>query len=42
MGVISSKAISITDACYCTRRAAEFLEDPKNKETGQEGNPFGL
>jgi hypothetical protein len=42
VGVISSKAISITDACDYARRAAEFLEVLKNKEADREGNPFFL
>jgi hypothetical protein len=42
VGVISSKAISITDACDYARRAAEFLEVLKNKEVDREGNPFFL
>jgi hypothetical protein len=41
-GVISSKAVSITDTCDYAHRAAKFLEDLKNKETGREGNPLGL
>jgi septal ring factor EnvC (AmiA/AmiB activator) len=40
VGLISSKAVSITDACDYTRQAAYFLEDLKNKEVDREGNPF--
>jgi hypothetical protein len=42
MGVISSKVVSITEAWDYARWAAEFLEDLKNKEVDQEGNPFSL
>jgi hypothetical protein len=39
---ISSKTVSITDACEYARRVAEFLEELKNKENDREGNPFYL
>jgi hypothetical protein len=33
-------ALSATEACDFYRRTTEFLEDLKNREANQQGNPF--